>query len=534
MYAEAVMASVGTGTLYGVIRAIAEGPNLDRVLPPLVDLLVQATSCHACFIYLREDDILRMRAASPVFAHAVGRVTLRIDEGLTGWVARHREPAYIREAAFQDPRFAYVPELEEERFQSMVAAPLIDRRGDVIGVVVLHTQAPREFGQDVLDFLVHVASLVVGAIDNARLYDQTERQVTALSALTQLSQKLASLTDRAELYDAGCAGIRRMLGADACQLVLLDAQGGAVEVATTGAHAAPDGQLTARLMDGEEALGIVTVRRARTFSPAETQLLDASANQLALALRKAELIERLAAENLVRQVFDALERGTPDAAARRARSAGWDPNRPHVAIVAAGDVPPDAEQRLRFTAPGALTDASPGGLRALVPLPRGAAEPLERLHADLDALGRELGTAFGISRPRRDLGDDALGLTEAADAAAIARALDPAGGARRFDRLGAYRYLVAHVGSDGPDPAHARALAQLAAYDERRNTTLLATLEAYLAARGAIRATADTLTIHPNTLRQRLRRIEDLTGLDLQHEDLLSLELGLKVHRLGT
>ncbi len=54
----------------------------------------------------------------------------------------------------------------------------------------------------------------------------------------------------------------------------------------------------------------------------------------------------------------------------------------------------------------------------------------------------------------------------------------------------------------------------------------------YLAARGRARATAEALFIHPNTLRQRLERIEALTGMPLAEMDLLSLELSLKVHRL--
>ena len=44
--------------------------------------------------------------------------------------------------------------------------------------------------------------------------------------------------------------------------------------------------------------------------------------------------------------------------------------------------------------------------------------------------------------------------------------------------------------------------------------------------------TARALFIHPNTLRQRLARIEELTGLNLEEEDLLSLELAIKLARL--
>jgi DNA-binding PucR family transcriptional regulator len=69
-------------------------------------------------------------------------------------------------------------------------------------------------------------------------------------------------------------------------------------------------------------------------------------------------------------------------------------------------------------------------------------------------------------------------------------------------------------------------------YDVRRRSQLVATLEQYLRDRRSIATTARALYIHPNTLRQRLDRIETLTGLDLDAEDLLSLELALKLARL--
>ena len=126
-----------------------------------------------------------------------------VDEGLAGWVARTKTPEFIRENAMADPRMKFVPELEEESFQSMVAVPILAKGGDVIGVVVLHTEAPREFDDDVLNFLVHTASLVAGAIENAQLYEETRRRVQALTTLTQLSQALAAVTLREDLYDVG-------------------------------------------------------------------------------------------------------------------------------------------------------------------------------------------------------------------------------------------------------------------------------------------------------------------------------------------
>ena len=78
------------------------------------------------------------------------------------------------------------------------------------------------------------------------------------------------------------------------------------------------------------------------------------------------------------------------------------------------------------------------------------------------------------------------------------------------------------------DP-HRDALSLLLDYDQQHNTALLATLEQFLLRRGSISATSEALYIHPNTLRQRLRRIAEVTGIDLARDDWLVIELALKL-----
>src|SRR5947209_9129853 len=114
-------------TLYGVIKLVSSSLEVLPMLQGVVDLATEATGCHACFIYLLEDGRLTIRAASPVFADAVGNVSFLVGEGLTGWVARHRTPEFIRDRAMDDPRMKYVPQLQEEQFQSMVAVPILSR-----------------------------------------------------------------------------------------------------------------------------------------------------------------------------------------------------------------------------------------------------------------------------------------------------------------------------------------------------------------------------------------------------------------------
>src|SRR5919197_371792 len=331
-------------TLYSIISVVGSSVDLTRVLDGIVELVTEATDCHACFVYIRDGDRLRMRAASRIYAHVVGKIEFALDEGLTGWVARTVEPAFIREDAFSDPRMKYVPELEEERFQSMVAVPVPARSGEVLGVIVLHTVAPREFDEGVLNFLVHTASLVAGAIENARLYEESRLRVDALTNLAELSERIVAVSGREELYQVLTGGGRAPLG-----------------------------------WGGRPPL-----------------------------LRHGEHIERLTAENLVRALFEALEDGAVDVAETHARAAGCDLDRPHVFIHARQAPDADAarpwptvaervETRLRNLEAGALVDPGRDALRGLLPLPAGATAGDV---APLRELGASEGVAIGISAVR--------------------------------------------------------------------------------------------------------------------------------------
>jgi GAF domain-containing protein len=559
-------------TLYAVIKTVSSSLALARVLAGIIEIATDATRCHAAFIYFLKGERLVLEAASPRYAHLVGELEWGIEEGLTGWVARTRTPAFIRDRAMDDPRMKYVPELEEERFQSMVAVPLLYRSGAVIGVVVLHTEAPREFDDDVLKFLVHTASLAAGAIENAQLYEETRRRVDALTTLTRLSQALAAVTLREDLHDAVTRGARELLGADTCQIWRLDQEADELVLAAAdpprpgGTTPRPgraallldmvrrgdasrsdvgDGErlLAAPLTAGDEQLGLLCCGLSgRSFGQEDAELLRAVANQTAVGLKKAELIERLTAENIVKDMFEALAAGSVQTAEAKAGEARCDLSRPHVflhierAPEAEGALWPElagrVQSRLRRLYRRAFFDARHDSLRALVPLPALEQGSAEQLRLACEELGLELGVDIGISDAERGAGSARRRMREAADAARIARSLAAGGGAVSYERLGAYRYLVNLELDEAPRDRYGQAVSALIDYDRDRNARLVETLERYLAARCSVAASARALHLHPNTVRQRLERIQQITQLDLREEDLLSLELALKVARL--
>jgi GAF domain-containing protein len=564
-------ASDEAATLRAVISTVFSRLEIDEVLAGVVDIATEATGCHACLIYLLEDDRLVLREASPVHRKLVGTIEMALDEGVTGWVATRNEPALIAHGALRDPRMKYFPELEEERWQSMAAVPIPARSGEVIGVIVLHTAAPREFTEEDVALLTDTATLVGGGIEDAQLYEEARGRVAALTRLADVSQRLAAATQHERLHEAATAGARAVLKADLCQLFRLEPGGSELRLAASDPPEAPGPRpqggalllellargrhgvsardlwpghegaalLTTPLVASDEQLGLLCVLRPRRFRAGDEELLRALADQTAMGLERAELIARLTARDRVKDMFDALAGRASDGAVLGAAPAGCDLARPHVFLhgePAAGTsadweaVATRLGARLRGRDQVGFFDAGREGLRAVVLLPGAAAA--ERVIEACDAVAVAEHVVLGVSATGQGIVEARQALREAARAAQIALTLKPRGGALGYEQLGAYKYLVDLRLEESPRDRHWTAVEALLAHDRQRRTALLDTLEEYLARRRSVTDTARTLYIHPNTLRQRLARIERVTGLALDSEDLLALELAVKLVRL--
>src|SRR5262249_15232599 len=154
--------------------------------------------------------------------------------------------------------------------------------------------------------------------------------------------------------------------------------------------------------------------------------------------------------------------------------------------------------------PGSLFDRRDDALRALVPVP--AAGPASLVAAAVHA-HRQLGSAasIGLSGVCTGAASFAAGFEEARQAmlGAAVRGREPP--RTTFEDLGAYKYLLRIAREGGARDATIEAVSRIAAYDQRRGSSLLLTLEEFLRRRGNISATAESLYVHQNTLRQRLR-----------------------------
>jgi signal transduction protein with GAF and PtsI domain len=154
-----------------VSRFMVRDMSLLEVLQGIVALVVEFTQCDSCLVYLCDRDDLVLCASNTRHDAEIGRVRLKLNEGLTGWVARERRLLAISREAYRDPRFKYFGELPEDSFEAFLSAPVI-ARNRVVGVInVQHRQNHQHTGGE-MEVLTTLGEQVGCALALARIAPQ--------------------------------------------------------------------------------------------------------------------------------------------------------------------------------------------------------------------------------------------------------------------------------------------------------------------------------------------------------------------------
>ncbi len=174
-------------------------------------------------------------------------------------------------------------------------------------------------------------------------------------------------------------------------------------------------------------------------------------------------------------------------------------------------------------------------LVALVPSPEAevATRAADAVHDELELNLGHFGLVVALSRPASDAADLHRAGSEALLAANVAEARGV--GRLSFDETGAYRLLLPAMSEDAGELQrfHQETVAPLVEYDEQYETELVHTLETFLDADGNVARTAERLFTHRHTVRYRLDRVRELSGLDVNSSDGRErLSLGLKAMRV--
>lgn len=175
--------------LHEIGSRIASADPLHAVLLRVVEFVSSIVQCDSCFVYVLDDDALVLRASKTPHPDVVDRLKLRLGEGITGWVAEHRQPVAVNSHAFEDPRFQTFNELPEDRYEAFLSVPVLSR-GKLVGVINLQHRQPHEHSRREIQIISMIGFLVGAEIEMARLEVEN----------TQLSERLETrkVLDRAK------------------------------------------------------------------------------------------------------------------------------------------------------------------------------------------------------------------------------------------------------------------------------------------------------------------------------------------------
>ena len=179
--------------LADVAEIVSRSHDLQETLANVTDLVSKRLDADVCSIYTvdAEQQKLLLAATMGLDSSAVGAVEMPIGEGLVGLAAERGEAVAITEARAH-PSYRYFPETREERYESLLAAPLMVQ-GVVIGVIAIQTVERRQFDEPDIELLQTCASLLAPVVINAQMLAlMTEPDDQRGSLISRIAESEAS------------------------------------------------------------------------------------------------------------------------------------------------------------------------------------------------------------------------------------------------------------------------------------------------------------------------------------------------------
>ncbi|MEU8574607.1 helix-turn-helix domain-containing protein [Streptomyces asoensis] len=554
--------------LFETAHDLAGPRDVDAVLQAIVQRARSLLGTDIAYLSLhdpvRGDTYMRVTEGS--VAARFQQLRLGMGEGLGGLVAQTARP-YVTDDYFRDARFRHTTTIDagvrDEGLVAILGVPLT-LGPQVIGVLFAADRRARVFEREQIALLASFAALAAAAIDTANLLTETRSALAGLERANEIIRDRSAVIERAsDVHDRLAELVLRGGGVhDVAAAVseVLDgtvrfeesAPADALETSRADGHAVRHrDDWIAAVAAGGELLGALVLRGQPGLDPVDQRTLERAAmvtSLLLLARRSAAEAEQRVRGELLDDLLEARDRD-PRLLRERAARLDADLDATHVVLAARLDAPaPDADQeaaaRRRLWAAASHLAATRHGLAAsrdggtvlLLPLgPGDTATDLARRTA------LHLGTAVheavtvGASAPVRGLAADpdtvVAAYAEGRRCLDALRLLGRSGDGAAAEDFGFLGLLLA--GERDVAGFVDRTVGSVVAYDERRGTDLLRTLDAYFAAGMSPARTKDELHVHVNTVAQRLERIGRLLGEDWQSPArALEIQLALKLHRL--
>ncbi len=209
--------------LHEVAKDISSSLELKELLKRVVDMVMNFTTADSCLIYLydRKNDELILSASSHPEDENLGEIKLRMGEGVTGWAAREKKPLALPDKAYEDKRFKTFAALEEDKYESFLSVPILSK-DEVVGVMNLRNKEEHVYPLSQIDLLFTVSRYLGSTIENAIVYGEVVKKAQQLDLLSEISRTIVSDYYLKEILQLIVTMTAKVMDSKICSIMLLD------------------------------------------------------------------------------------------------------------------------------------------------------------------------------------------------------------------------------------------------------------------------------------------------------------------------
>lgn len=164
-----------------IVETVSYNLDLKEVLARTVAIVSDVVKADSCFIYLINDKELILRASKNPHSKDIGNIRVKVGEGITGWVAEKKKLVAISRKAYSDERFKFFNNLPEDKYEAFLSSPII-YKDRMLGVINIQHKKSRRYKEKEIKLIEAIARAIGGAIENARLFTETEVLKDALES----------------------------------------------------------------------------------------------------------------------------------------------------------------------------------------------------------------------------------------------------------------------------------------------------------------------------------------------------------------
>ena len=157
-----------------ISKAISSDLYLEDILRLIVTVTAEVMNSKICSLWLidEEDKKFKLRATQTISKEYLKERSLKLGEGVVGFVAREKKPVKILDV-LKEPKYKEKGLAKKEGLSSMLSVPM-EIKGKVIGVINCYPSSPHKFSKTEVDVLTAVANQAVVAIENTELMVKTK------------------------------------------------------------------------------------------------------------------------------------------------------------------------------------------------------------------------------------------------------------------------------------------------------------------------------------------------------------------------